>query len=445
VALPETRYAANGGLHVAYQLVGDGPVDLVLLTQWFSNIDSQWDVPPLAAFIRQLATFSRVVTFDKRGTGLSDPVPAAELPSIEEWMDDLRAVLDDSGIDRAVLVANLASSFMAMVFAATYPARARALVLVNAYPRFTWAADYPWGFDVGQLDAIVERTRRTWGKGMLLRQFAPSLLTDASIVELESRYERQAASPGTAMAMTRMINLLDVRPVLPAITTPTLAISRADPATVPAGHRRYIADHVPGARYLELAGTDELMWAGDQHALVGEIQEFVTGARPVIETDRVLATILFTDIVGSTRLAAELGDRAWRELLGRHHMLVRAELARFRGREVDTAGDGFLALFDGPGRAVRCASDIVASVRPLGIEIRAGVHTGEVEMAEDGVRGIAVHIGARVSALAGAGEVLVSSTVRDLVAGSGLRFQDRGSHELKGVPGPWRVLALADG
>jgi class 3 adenylate cyclase len=280
---------------------------------------------------------------------------------------------------------------------------------------------------------------------MLLRQFAPSLLADATLVELESRYERQAASPGTAMAMVRMINFIDVRPVLPTITAPTVAISRADPAAVPARHRRYVADHVPGARYVELAGADELMWAGDQDALVGEIQEFVARARPVIESDRALATNLFTDIVGSTRLAADLGDRAWRELLERHHVLVRAELARFRGREVDTAGDGFLAIFDGPGRAVRCASAVVRNVRSLGIEIRADVHTGEVETAGDEVRGIAVHIGARVSALASAGEVLVSSTVRDLVAGSGLQFQDRGFHELKGVPDPWRVLAVIDG
>jgi class 3 adenylate cyclase len=378
VALPETRYAANNGLYVAYQQAGDGPVDIVMLTQWFSNVDSQWDVPPL----------------------------------------------------------------MAMVFAATYPARVRALVMVNAYPRFTQGDDYPWGFDDRQLDAISDRTRRMWGKGMLLRLFAPSLLADAKLVELESRYERQAASPGTAIAMTQMINFIDVRSVLPAITVPTMLISRAD--AVPAGHRRYVADHIPGARYVELAGEDQLMWAGDQDALVGEIQEFVTGVRPMAEPDRVLATILFTDIVGSTRLAVEHGDRGWRDLLERHHALVRGELARFRGREVDTAGDGFLAVFDGPGRAVRCASAAVRGVQSLGIEIRAGLHTGEVEVAGDAVRGIAVHIGARVSALAGASEVLVSSTVRDLVAGSGLQFEDRGSHELKGVPGQWRILAVLD-
>jgi pimeloyl-ACP methyl ester carboxylesterase len=290
------------------------------------------------AFIRRLARFGRVLIFDKRGTGLSDPVPVSELPSIEEWMDDLRTVMDDSGIDRAVLVANLASSFMAMVFAATYPARVRALVIVNPYPRFTRADDYPWGFDAGNFDLIMERIRRTWGKGMLLRQFAPSLLADAALVEQESRYERQAARPGTAMAMTRMINLIDVRSVLPTITVRTMVISRADRSAVPAGHRRYIADHVQGARYVELAGADELMWAGDQDALVGEILEFVTGARPVTEPDRVLATILFTDIVGSTRLAVEHGDRAWRELLERHHVLVRSEPARFRGHRRGRGG-----------------------------------------------------------------------------------------------------------
>jgi class 3 adenylate cyclase len=443
-ARPDTRYAKSGDLHIAYQLVGDGPIDIIVLTQWFSNVDSLWDVPPLAGFVRRLAAFGRVLLFDKRGTGLSDPVAMSALPSIEEWMDDLRAVMDDSGMERAAIVANLASNFMAVVFAATYPGRASALVLVNAYPRMTRADDYPLDVDVGELDTLVERTRRTWGKGMLLRLFAPSLLTDPAVVELESRYERQAASPGTAMSMTRMINQIDVRPVLPAINVPTLSISRADATRTDSAHRRYMADHIAGARYVELKGADELMWAGDQDALVGEIQEFLTGVRPTVEPDRVLATIVFTDIVGSTSLAAALGDREWRDLLEQHHSLVRDALARFRGREIDTAGDGFLALFDGPGRAIRCACDAIRRLRPIGIEIRAGVHTGEIEIVGDDVRGIAVHIGARVAALAGAGEVLVSSTVRDLVAGSDLRFEDRGLHELKGVPDPWHLFAVLD-
>jgi class 3 adenylate cyclase len=442
VRLPETRYAKNGDLHIAYQLIGDGPVDVVLLPQWFNNIDSQWDVPPLASFIRRLTGFSRVLTFDKRGTGLSDPVAVSALPSIEEWMDDLRAVMDETGIDRAAVVANLASCFMGVVLSATYPERVSSLVLVNGYPRFTRAADYEWGPDVPGIDALLNRVRRLWGHGMLLRQFAPSLLGDRELMELEARFERQAASPATSMAMIRAINFIDVRSVLPTIKTPTLAISRADPATTPRQHRRYIADHIAGARYVELPGVDELIWAGDQDALVGEIQEFVTGARSMVDPDRVLATIVFTDIVGSTRLAADVGDRSWRELLSRHHTLVRAELGRFRGREVNTAGDGFLVVFDGPARAVRWAAAAVQSVQSLGLTIRAGVHTGEVEMADDGVRGIAVHIGHRVSALANASEVLVTSTVRDLIAGSGLEFEDRGLHDLKGVPDRWRILAL---
>jgi class 3 adenylate cyclase len=444
VALPETRYAEKDGLYVAYQLVGDGPVDVVLLTQWFSNVDSQWDVPPLAAFIRRLAAFGRVLTFDKRGTGLSDPVAASDLPSIEEWMDDLRTVMDDAGIDRAVLVAHPGCQLHGDGLRGGPPRAGAGARAGKRVPKVHRGRRLP----VGTRWAGRRRRRADpadVGKGILLRTFAPSLLADPAVVESEARYERQAASPGTAMAMTRMINLIDVRSVLPAIAVPTVVISRADPAAVPAEHRRYVAEHIPGARYVELTGADELIWAGDQDALVAEIQEFVTGSRPVIEPDRVLATILFTDIVGSTRLAADLGDRAWRELLERHHALVRSELARFRGREVDTAGDGFLAVFDGPGRAVRCASAAAQSMRSLGIEILAGVHTGEVEVAGDGVRGIAVHIGARISALAGAGEVLVSSTVRDLVVGSGMQFEDRGLQELKGVPDPWRVLVLLDG
>jgi class 3 adenylate cyclase len=441
VRLPETRYAKNGDLHIAYQLIGDGAVDVVLLPQWFNNIDSQWDVAPLASFIHRLASFGRVLTFDKRGTGVSDPVAVEALPSIEEWMDDLRTVMDETGIDRAAVVANLASCFMGVVLAATYPERVSSLVLVNGYARFTQAEDYEWGPDAPGIEALLNRTRRLWGHGMLLHQFARSLLGDRELMELEGRHERQSASPATAMAMTRAINFIDVRSVLPTIKTPTLAISRADPTT-PLQHRRFVADHIAGARYVELPGVDELIWAGDQEALVGEIQEFVTGARPVIDPDRVLATIVFTDIVGSTRLAAELGDRSWRELLERHHAVVRGELARFRGREVDTAGDGFLVVFDGPARAARFAAAAVEGVQSLGVEIRAGVHTGEVEMAGDSVRGIAVHIGARISALASASEVLVSSTVRDLVAGSGLEFEDRGLHDLKGVPDQWRILAL---
>ena len=441
---PETRYVKNGDAYIAYQIVGDGSTDLVVLTQWFSHVDGQWDLPPLAAFLERLASFSRVISFDKRGTGLSDPVTVSLLPSIEDWMDDLRVVLDENGVERVAIVANLGSAFMAAVFAATHPERVTALVLVNAYARFTRSPDYPWGFDAEERASVLDQVRAGWGKAMLAEQWGPSMLDDPVLLDAVARYERQAGSPGTAVAMIDMLHETDIRSVLPTITAPTLVIARGDLAQRLPEHASYVADHIPGARYELVAGRDALMWSGDQDALVAEIQEFLTGVRPTVEPDRVLATILFTDIVGSTEHAAKLGDRAWRALLNRHNDLIREQLARHRGREVDTAGDGFLALFDGPGRGVRCARLAVEQVRRLGLEIRTGLHTGEVELDGDDVRGIAVHIGARVAAMAAAGEVLVTSTVRDLVAGSGIVFEDRGMHQLKGIPDAWRVLAVTD-
>jgi class 3 adenylate cyclase len=443
VKAPETRYAKHAGGYVAYQVVGHGPIDVVLLTQWFSHVEALWDVAPLARFVERLSSFARVIIFDKRGTGLSDPVPITALPSIEVWMDDLRVVLDEVATERVSIVANMASSFMACVFAATHPSRVRSLVLINAYARFTQAEDYPWGLSADQAEQTVLRSVKGWGTGMLVRQFGPSMAGDSEVVAQVGRYERNAVSPGSALAMITMINQTDLRPVLPSVHAPALALSRADPA-VPAGHRRYVADHIEGARYVALDGTDELMWGGDQEPVLAEIQQFLTGTRPTPPTNRVLATVLFTDIVGSTQRAAAMGDRSWGELLEQHHDAVRHALADHRGREIDTAGDGFLAIFDGPGRAVLCAKSAVDRVRDLGLEIRAGVHTGEIELVGDDVRGIAVHIGARVAALAAASEVLVTSTVRDLVSGSGLVFEDRGSHTLKGVPDTWRVFALHD-
>jgi class 3 adenylate cyclase len=442
---PETRYAKAGDAYIAYQVVGDGSTDVVMLTQWFSHVDGQWHVPPLAAFLERLASFSHVVVFDKRGTGLSDPVAISSLPSIEQWMDDLRAVMDHNGLERAAIVANLASAFVAAVFAATFPERVTALVLVNAYARFCWAPDYPWGYQAETTTQGLDQVSAEWGTGMLAKQWAPSIVGDPALLDAVARYERQAGSPGTAVATIGMLYQTDIRSVLPTITAPTLVIARGDLAEREPKHASYVADHIPGARYVSLPGRDALMWSGDQDALVAEIQEFLTGMRPIIEPDRVLATILFTDIVGSTERAAMLGDRAWRELLERHNDAIHQELARFRGREVDTAGDGVLAIFDGPGRAVRCARAAVERVRALGLEIRTGLHTGEVDLVDDNVGGIAVHIGARIAAIAGAGEVLVSSTVRDLVAGSGIEFEDRGMHQLKGVPDAWRILAVVAG
>jgi class 3 adenylate cyclase/pimeloyl-ACP methyl ester carboxylesterase len=438
VNIPVTRYAKSGDLHIAYQAVGEGPPDVVLTDQWFSHVEAQWDFPPLARLLGRLASFSRVLTFDARGIGLSDPVALTSLPSIEEWMDDLRAALDAAGSERAAVVAGMAAGLMAILFAATYPERVSALVLVNCYARLVQTRDYPAGESPEREGRERARARTSWGRGMLLDMFAPSMADDASSREGWARYERHAASPGTAIAMLDVIWGSDLRHVLPTVRVPTLVISRGERV----GHGRYLATHIQNARYVELPGKDSFIWAGDMDSMVSEIQEFVTGVRPAPEPDRVLATVLFTDIVGSTQEAARVGDRRWREVIQSHNTVVRRELERFRGREVHGTGDGVLAMFDGPARAIRSAVAISEAVRPLGIEVRAGLHTGEIELLPNDIGGIAVHIGSRVSSAAGPREVLVSSTVKDLVAGSGIEFEDRGLHELKGVPGQWHLFAV---
>ena len=442
---PQTRYARSGRFHIAYQVVGDGPLDVVFADHWFSNVDAQWEFPPLADLLTKVASFSRLIVFDKRGMGLSDPVSTDSLPTIEEWIDDLRAVLDAVGSDRPAFLSGIGASFMTLVFAATYPERTRSLVLVDPTARLVEADDYPWGQPVAGLAAEVERLRTNWGvSGGTMNVLAPSLLSDRVLSQQFIRYERQSASPGTAQAMVGMLFDSDVRHVLPAIQAPTLVIHHAQGPRVQPAQGRYVADRIAGARYLEVPGTANYMWAGDTTELVAEIQEFLTGARPVVEPDRVLATILFTDIVDSTKRAAELGDARWRELLRLHHQDVREALHRFRGKEVDTAGDGFLATFDGPARAIRCGLAIREVLAARGIDVRAGLHTGEIELTADGVAGIAVHIAARICALAGAGEVLASSTVKDLVAGSGIQFADRGRQHLKGVPDEWLLFAASE-
>ena len=442
---PQTRYARSGRFHIAYQVVGDGPLDVVFADHWFSNVDAQWEFPPLADLLTKVASFSRLIVFDKRGMGLSDPVSTDSLPTIEEWIDDLRAVLDAVGSDQPAFLSGIGASFMTLVFAATYPERTRSLVLVDPTARLVEADDYPWGQPVAGLAAEVERLRTNWGvSGGTMNVLAPSLLSDRVLSQQFIRYERQSASPGTAQAMVGMLFDSDVRHVLPAIQAPTLVIHHAQGPRVQPAQGRYVADRIAGARYLEVPGTANYMWAGDTTELVAEIQEFLTGARPVVEPDRVLATILFTDIVDSTKRAAELGDARWRELLRLHHQDVREALHRFRGKEVDTAGDGFLATFDGPARAIRCGLAIREVLAARGIDVRAGLHTGEIELTADGVAGIAVHIAARICALAGAGEVLASSTVKDLVAGSGIQFADRGRQHLKGVPDEWLLFAASE-
>jgi class 3 adenylate cyclase len=438
----ETRYARSGDVSIAYQVVGEGPFDLVYVPGWVSNVELMWDEPDYTAFLERLASFSRLIIFDKRGTGLSDPVPLDRLPTLEQRMDDVRAVMDAVGSDRAALLGHSEGGNMCVLFSATYPDRTTALVLVGCYAKRIRSDDYPWAPTVEDRAREIEQTEATWGSPEAFRELAPSKANDEAFERWVGRYLRQSASPKAAAALLRMNTQIDVREVLPAIRVPTILIYRTDDADVHVDEGRYIAERIPGARFVEVPGADHSMWTGDATAILDEIEEFLTGVRRGPEPDRVLATVLFTDVVGSTELATRLGDRAWRDLLGRHHAAVRRELGRWRGREVDTAGDGFLATFDGPARAIRCAAAAVDAIRGFGMEIRAGVHTGEVEVSNGDLRGIAVHIGSRVAGLAGPGEVLVSRTVADLVAGSGIVLAERGEHELKGVSGTWLVYAV---
>jgi pimeloyl-ACP methyl ester carboxylesterase len=439
--LPETRYARSGETHIAFQVIGDADRDLVLLPGAFSHVEHQWEEPSFARFLRRLASFSRLIVLDVRGTGLSDR--AAELPTLEEQIDDVLAVLDAVGSERAALFGLSQGGGLATLFAAAHPARTAALVLFGAYARSMQAADFSWGWTPAGYDELLRLAEEGWGSGIFLPRVAPSVADDASFKVWWSKQERLSGSPGTIRAFLRAQREADVRHVLPAIQAPTLVIQRADDAYRRVEHGRYFAEAVPDAKYVELPGRDNLPYVGDQEAVLDEVEEFLTGVRHSAEPDRVLATVLFTDIVGSTVRAAELGDGAWRDLLDRHHAVVRREVEHGRGREIDTAGDGVLATFDGPARAIRAAAAIAERVRDLGLEVRSGLHTGEVELAGDLVRGIAVHIGARTAALAGPGEVLVTSTVKDLVAGSGIDFEDRGAHALKGVPGEWRIFHVA--
>ena len=443
--LPETRYARLGDLHLAYQVLGEGPPDILLLDQWFGHLDAQWDVPPLAELRERLASFGRLIMFDKRGTGLSDPIPTSSLPTLEEFMADIPAVLDTVRSKRATVIANIGGGMLAMPYAAAHPERVASLVLVDCFARFVRAPDFPAGSPRTRVGANLRSAEQNTGRGVMIDAFAPSAASDERLRRAWARYERAAATPGSTKAIVRLIYESDVRDVLPSIRVPTLVIHRRDATGFGVAHGRYLAEHIPGAKYVEMPGRDNLIWAGNLEAIVAEIQGFVTGIRPAPEPRRILSTVLFTDIVGSTERAAALGDDRWNALLAEHNRLARRQLDRFGGTEIKVVGDGFLATFDGPARAVRCAGAIRDEVRELGLEVRAGVHVGEIEVLPDDIAGLAVHLGARVSALAGPGEILVSSTVKDLVVGSGLEFEDRGSHVLKGVPGEWRLFAVAGG
>jgi class 3 adenylate cyclase len=445
---PATRYAKSGDVNVAYQVVGEGPLDLVYVPGWVSHLDLNWEEPGPGRFLERLASFSRLILFDKRGTGLSDRVSPNELPTLEQRMDDVRAVMDAAGSEQASLFGASEGGPMCALFAATYPERVRSLVMYGSYARGFPDGDYPWATTrwattPEDLEAMLDVVEETWGEpNELLGFWGPSIAEHERYKRWWSRYLRMSASPAAAVTLSRMNHQVDIRHVLPAIQAPTLLVHRARDSLVLAEGSSYMAERIPDARFVELPGEDHLWFFGDQDALLDEVEQFLTGTRPVREPDRVLATVMFTDIVGSTERAAELGDQRWRELLGSHEALVRMQLERFRGREVQMLGDGVLATFDGPARGIRCARTICDEVRSLGIEVRAGLHTGECEMRNGDIAGIAVHTGARVSAKASPGEVLVSSTVRDLVAGSGIEFQDRGVHRLKGVPGEWRLFSV---
>ncbi len=434
---PATKYAKSGDVHIAYRVFGDGPRDIVLIPGTLSHVELTWEVPSNEHLLKRLTAFSRVIVFDQRGQGLSDRVAEQTL---EERIGDVRAVMDAAGSDRATIYGWSQGGAMSLMFAATYPERTSALVL---YGTFASAKSEPWSFTREQYEQLLRELQVHWGEGILLAVNAPSALGDKAMVQRVAQLERASASPGSILALLRANYELDVRHLLPSVRVPTLILHRVGDALVPVAAARYLAEHIPEARYVEIPGIDHLVLDNEtQDVIADEIEEFLTGVRPAPEPDRFLATVLFTDIVESTGHASAIGDRKWVDLLEAHNELAKREIGRFRGRAVKSTGDGVLATFDGPGRAIRCAQSIAGSVERLGLHVRAGLHTGECELMGADIGGIAVVIAARVAALAGADEVLVSSTVKDLVAGSGMQFEERGSRALKGVPDEWRIFAV---
>jgi class 3 adenylate cyclase len=435
------QYAKSGDLNIAYTVQGDAPTDLVWVPPWISQVEYLWSEPSLERTMARLTSFARVITFDRRGSGLSDPLFGA--PTLEDQMDDVLAVMDAAGSEQAALLGTLEGGPMAALFAATFPERTSALVLYATFARATWAPGYEWAWPAELRDAHMAELLAHWGEGWVAGSVAPTQQSDPNFMEWAGRLERLAASPSTVRRIFDLIGEIDVRDVLPSIRVPTLVMHRTEDSFLKVEHSRYIASKVPGARYVELEGGDNLFSIGDSDGLMGEIEEFLTGTRHEREPDRMLATVLFTDICDSTRRAAEMGDRGWRFLLERHDALFRQALDRHRGREVKRTGDGFLATFDGPARAIRCAASVAEAMGSLGLQIRAGLHTGELEVMDGDLGGLAVHIASRVMSSAGPNEVMVSGTVKDLVVGSGIEFEDRGETELRGVPGEWRLFAVS--
>ena len=435
-----THYARSGDVSIAYQVHGEGPLDIVFVQGFVSHVELAWESPGLSRFLRRFAGLGRLLIFDKRGQGLSDR-PGLP-PTLEDSMEDMRAVMDAAGSERAAVVGVSEGGPMSCLFAATFPERVSSLALYGTQAKMTRTEDYPWGVPEEGLDRWAERVRREWGGPVGVKIWAPSSAGDPEFESWWSRLLRQGTSPGGAIALIDLYRKIDVRPVLPSVRVPTLVVHRVDDKVVLIGQARYLAENIPDARLVELPGADHLPFVGDQDAILDEFEEFLLGSRRAHDAERALATVLFTDIVGSTERAAELGDQRWRDLIERHDASVRRQLEVHRGVEVKTMGDGFLARFDGPARAIRCADAIRGELASFDVEVRVGIHTGEIELIGDDVSGMAVNIGARIGALADSGEILVSSTVRELVVGSGLEFAERGTHTLKGAPGEWRLFAV---
>ena len=438
--IPSTHYVKSDDVHIAYQVLGQGSLDLLFVPGFVSNVEAIWQSSEQSAFFRRLASFCRLILFDKRGTGMSDR--GSQMFALEQRMHDVQAILDEVGSERTVLFGVSEGGPMSLLYAATHPERTSALVLYGSYARRSWAPDYPFGWKDERLQRVLDDIEHNWGtpQSLSTAMWAPSIAGDRNAVERTAAYYRAAASPGAAAAIVKMNSDIDVRPVLPATRVPTLILHRTGDRVFDVEHARYMARCIPGAKLVELAGEDHSHWFGDGDAILDEVEQFLTGSRHAQEPERVLATVLFVDIVGSTERAAALGDSRWRELLEAFYAKVREVLQQYRGREISTSGDGFLAAFDGPARAIRCAGAIRDTVRSLNLQVRCGLHTGECERVGNDLAGIAVHVGARVAALAAPGEVLVSQTVRDLVAGSGLALEDCGTYALKGVPNEWRLF-----
>lgn len=438
--IPETKYTKSGEINIAYQSLGKGKLDLICVIGWLSNVEYVWEEPTITSFLNRLAAFSRLIIFDKRGTGLSDRV--SQMPTLEQRMDDVRAVMDAAGSEKAALLGISEGGSMCALFAATYPERTSGLILCGSFAKRIWDAEYPWAPTPEERKKFFDAISEGWSGVVDIDTIAPSMKNDERFKTWWATYLRRSASPGDALAFAKMNTEIDIRNILPSIHVPTLVLHRKGDMDSNIEEARYMERKIPGARLVEFEGNDHLPWVGESHLILDEIELFLTGALRETEPERMLTTILFTDIVSSTQKALEIGDTRWHHLLDSHNTIVRKELTRFRGKEIKTTGDGFFATFDGPARAIKCARAISDDVRQLGIEVRAGLHTGECEILGVDLGGITVHTGARIMSYADASEVLVSSTVKNLVAGSGIQFQSKGKYELKGIPGEWELYTV---